>query len=79
MKIDTKAKYDARFKKRSEKAKQQPKNGPRRDYTNLAGHHAHGYGMKPRHEERYASIYDCFPLLQIGHTAKSRHVYGHTH
>jgi hypothetical protein len=70
VKIDTKEKYDAKYRRRGERMRRQ-KNGPRRDYTNLAGHHPHAYRSKPNHQDRAVSIADCFPL--VGRKAEEVH------
>ena len=69
MKIDTKAKYDERYKKRG--GRTQLLKGWLAGYRPLDKNGKvlllAGEGSKPNHEERFANIADCFPLLKAGH------------
>jgi hypothetical protein len=64
VKIDTKAKYDARYRKRGAKRLQ---SWARSYMKSMTFEVRTGDGNKPEHEKRYANIRDCFPLLQVGH------------
>lgn len=61
MKIDTKAKYDARYKKRGERMRLKQNES---DFDSL---YVEGVASKPNHIERAVNINDCFPLLKVGH------------